>query len=171
MTLPQITPAATPAQWEAAILAILAAHFTQSDITINIQAGALASTETLTTPALLLEWEDGRMGAADGHGGHQVIYRLTLHCVLSQATPQVGSEIRLMATQVLTLVNQSQQWRCQNVGLPERLEMGPGKMQAGEQGYDSWYVTWEQSITLGDAIWTNTDGRLRAVEVSLAPQA
>ena len=170
MTLPEITPAATLAQWEAAILAILTAHFTARQIHINIQAGALAGTETLTTPALLLEWEDGRMGTADGNGGHQITYRLTLHCVLSLATASVGSEIRRMATQVMMLVNQNQQWRCQNVGRPERLEMGPGKIQAGEQGYDSWYVTWEQSITLGDAIWTNTDGRLKTVEVSLAPQ-
>ena len=43
---------------------------------------------------------------------------------------------------------------------PEQLAMGPGHFQTGDLGYESWYVTWEQTILLGKSRW-HTDGLYR----------
>nr|VFJ67599.1 MAG: hypothetical protein BECKFW1821B_GA0114236_11329 [Candidatus Kentron sp. FW] len=35
--------------------------------------------------------------------------------------------------------------------------IGPGEFKLGQEGYDSWYATWEQTVYLGESVW-NLEG-------------
>lgn len=31
--------------------------------------------------------------------------------------------------------------------------IGPGEFKPGQEGFDSWYATWEQTVYLGKGVW------------------
>ena len=135
--------------WHQAILDHFKDHFAQQVLTVEAYA---PDAQTWSTPALLLEMEHAQAGQDAGDGRHPLQCRMTLHCVLSLRTANVQMEIRLFATDVWTQVRHNT-WRCHNVRMPVDIAMGPGQFQPGQEGYESWYVTWEQTIDLGEALW------------------
>ena len=143
-------------QWHEAILAALRTEFKDKKVTVEAYAPTASA---LQTPALLLEMEDGTLGPDPGDGRTALACRLTLHALLSLQTDDVELTIRDFATAVL-LFTRHQQWGLKEVSPPDQLAMGPGHFQTGDLGYESWYVTWEQTIYLGESRW-HTDGLYR----------
>ncbi len=153
-------------QWHEAILAALRTEFKNQKVTVAAYA---PTASTLQTPALLLEMEDGTLGNDTGDGRTALSCRLTLHALLSLQTDDVDLAIRDFATAVL-LFTRYQQWGLKNVSAPAQLAMGQGHFQTGDLGYESWYVTWEQTIYLGESRW-HTDGLYRGpIRLGLDPQ-
>ena len=153
-------------QWHEAILSALRTQFEDRKVTV---AAYTPTTSALQTPALLLEMEDGTLGDDRGDGRTALSCRLTLHALLSLQTNDVELAIRDFASEVL-LFTRYQQWGLKEVSVPEQLAMGPGHFQTGDLGYESWYITWEQTIYLGKSRW-HTDGLYRGpIQLGLDPQ-
>jgi hypothetical protein len=40
-----------------------------------------------------------------------------------------------------------------DVTVPEQLRGAPGAFRPGKDGYESWCITWEQTLYLGASVW------------------
>jgi hypothetical protein len=128
---------------------------------------------TLQTPALMLGMDDGfdprgLFEAGDGSliedpwGRMALRCYFTLRCVLSTATYNLPLELSRLAAAASGLIlrdpdSDEEQRRGNTWGLgaacdpPEGIEARPGGFLEGAHGWDSWTVTWEQTIyTDGD---------------------
>jgi hypothetical protein len=36
------------------------------------------------------------------------------------------------------------------------ITLGPGKFDPEKNGFDSWFVSWDQTLYLGDSVWDST---------------
>ena len=108
--------------------------------------------DSMNTPAALLELETVEEGEDDGSGRIPLRCTWTIHCILSHRTPKVEREVRDFATQVFGIVRRNR-WGLPTE-YPEVLQCGPGEFQPGQEGYESWYVTWEQPFFAGEDVWT-----------------
>lgn len=104
-----------------------------------------APTDPINTPAILLEMEGASDTAGPGDGRIPLRCRFTVHCLLSFRTTDVEIEIRDFAAEVYRLVRKNIWGLGRDVKIPEQIEMGPGQFQPGKGGYESWYVTWDQT--------------------------
>jgi hypothetical protein len=122
----------------------------------------------IETPAILIDMEFGDIGEDVGDGRDPVRCRMTAHCVLSVETPQVEIEVREFAVAVARRVRRNKFGMGALVDFPEGVEVGPGEFRPGKKGFDSWCVSWEQTVYLGDDVWAGgtTPGR---VFVGVAP--
>lgn len=106
---------------------------------------------SLETPAALLELETMEEGEDDGTEMVPLRCTWTIHCVLGRRTDSIEREVRDFAAQVLALVRRNR-WGLPT-SLPEAITSGPGEFQTGQDGFESWYVTWEQELRVGTDIW------------------
>lgn len=113
--------------------------------------GAYTVGDAVNTPAALIELEAAEEGEDDGSGRVPVRCTWTIHCLLSRKTERVEVEIRDFATKVLALVRQNR-WGMPAL-MPDNLQAGPGEFSPGQDGYEGWYVTWEQTVYIGPDVW------------------
>ncbi|HSH30606.1 MAG TPA: hypothetical protein VK971_11910 [Thiohalobacter sp.] len=128
-----------------AILQAMTAQF--SGEVENIGHYRPAQTDPVNTPALLLEMEEAQDQASPGNARIPLRCRFTLHCLLSFQTPDVEVQVREFAAAVFRLVrNNTWGFSPQEIKVPEGLELGPGQILPEKDGYEGWFVTWEQVI-------------------------
>ncbi|SFD67979.1 hypothetical protein SAMN05660831_02093 [Thiohalospira halophila DSM 15071] len=123
--------------------------------------------DAIDTPAALLELEVIEEDPGENDGSDRVPLRCTwtVHCVLSTRTPNVQREIRAMAAQILGMIRR-QRWGGLPVRPPEQIQGGPGEISQGPHGYESWYLTWEQVLYLGDDVWLGDPPEIDTVYIS-----
>lgn len=123
--------------------------------------------QPLTTPAILLELQSIGEGEADGTDRQALRLDLTAHCILSLRTEQVQLELREMATDVLNRIRHERWGLAGAVQQPTALAAQAGEFAPGLAGYDSWQVTWEQTIYVGPGMWLPAPGTVRPVAIWL----
>jgi len=107
----------------------------------------------IDTPAALLELESMEEGDDIGDGRIPVACSFTVHCILGVGTPNISLQVRLFAAQVLKLVRRNKWGLGKGASLVEQVSAGPGEFNQGKNGYESWYVTWDQTVYVGDSVW------------------
>jgi hypothetical protein len=142
---------ATLKDLHAAILTALRSHFGAKVVTVG--AYRLAETDPVATPALLLEMEGGERGEGMGDERVPLQCRFSVHCLLSFQTKDVELEVRDFAARVFCLVQYNHWGLGGDVDDPVETVIGPGEFKPGKDGYESWYVGWEQTIHLGESVW------------------
>ncbi len=124
--------------------------------------------DTITTPAVLIEAVEMKPGRKIGDGRLPVTVEFAAHCCLSVKTERVELEIRNFAAKLLQVVNGNKWGLADAVERPERLSAFPGMFKPDDKGFESWVVTWEQTIHLGE-VWQDADFLPTDVYVGEAP--
>ena len=148
-----------------AILQVVADHF-------NDKVHVLAYPEELSqvkTPAVLLEMESGEEGQDLGDDRTALRCQFALHCVLGFKTEDIGLAVRDFSSQVFVLLKDNQFGLGRDVSRPENINISPGEFKPGAAGYESWCVTWEQTIFLGSSAWDDTGVVPETVMLGIAP--
>ena len=125
--------------------------------------------QPLTTPALLLELVAIDPDAEDGTDRQVLRLTWSAHCVLSFRTAQVQIELREFAADVLGRVRYNRWGLPAAVREPQAMNAQPGEFRPDQVGFDSWLVTWEQIVFVGQDVWA---GGIAPTEVwfGIAPQ-
>lgn len=126
--------------------------------------------QPLTAPALLLHLLAIDPGAEDGTDRDAARLTWALHCVLSARTADLALEVREFAADVRRFIRYQQWGYPSAVGVPEALAAQEADFAPGLAGYDSWVVTWEQSVYLGEDIWLGTGAPPQQILYSWAPR-
>lgn len=112
-----------------------------------------AHDQTINTPALLLELELLDEGRDAGDGRDALRCSFTAHCILSNLTDGVEIEVRNFAAEVFRLLIGERFGLGELADDPEAISAAPGEFKPGAEGYESWYVNWEQSVYFGESMW------------------
>nr|VFK12777.1 MAG: hypothetical protein BECKLFY1418C_GA0070996_100182 [Candidatus Kentron sp. LFY] len=161
---------ATPKDLHNAILDAFKAKFGERIKTY----GAYRPFETapIKTPAILLNLEDAGLGEDIGDKRTPMLWQVTLHCILSFQTPDVEVAIRDFASQVFRMVPYNKWGLGSDVSFPSQqdLHAGPGEFKEGKHGFESWYVTWPQTLYLGESLWDEEEFVIADVYVGSDPE-
>lgn len=149
-----------------AVMAAIAGHFTGK---VQVLAYPM-ETSQIQTPAVLLEMESAEEGQDPGDGRIALRCRMAAHCVLGFQTEQIGLEVRSFAAQLFTLITDYKFGLGVNISWPEGLELHPGEFKPGKAGFESWCVTWEQTLYLGDSAWDDSGIVPQTVYLGIAPE-
>lgn len=123
----------------------------------------------INTPAILLDVEALTEGVDDGDDRIPVTCRISAFCMLSLTTPKVKLETRQFAAEFMSLVRRNKFGLGRDVDHPENIEARPGPFQSGNQGYDSFEVSWDQTIFLGESVWDASGVPVTEIFVGYAP--
>nr|VFK50894.1 MAG: hypothetical protein BECKTC1821D_GA0114238_11232 [Candidatus Kentron sp. TC] len=136
-----------------AVLDGVRAHFDGKLKTVTMYD--MGNTEPIETQAALLVMESGGRGEDLGDGRFPLRCLITLHCILGFKTEKLALKLRKFATSVIRLVDQNRWGMIDAVDLPDigQDAIGPGEFRPGQEGYDRWYATWEQTVYLGKGVW------------------
>ena len=122
--------------------------------------------ETLNTPAILIEVESMSVGDLDGMGKTPLLLNVALHCILGHTTTNLELEVRDFAAQVLSAMRNQYLSMPDNLKAPMNLQAQPGEFRPGKGGYDSFAVTYEQLLYIGEPAFDLTG--VLATEISLS---
>lgn len=111
---------------------------------------------SVLAPALFLELEEFDPGDDIGDGRLPAQCRFSIHCVLGWEVENLALEIREFAAAVIMFVRDNGIWLKGSVlTKPKQIGAYPGNFRKDtNSGYDSWVVSWEQTVYLGESIWT-----------------
>jgi hypothetical protein len=107
----------------------------------------------IVTPAVVLEIESADEGDDVGDDRTPLLCHLTAYCILGQQTPDLQTQVRAFAAQLFGKVRKNKWGLGAKVGFPGGITLGPGKFDPEATGYDSWFVSWDQTVYLGDSVW------------------
>lgn len=106
--------------------------------------------ETLATPAILIEVESMQMGGLKSDGKTPLVLSVALHCVLGHTTPNLELELRNFAGQVMSLMHNQYLDMPDILNAPLNITAMPGDFKKGKAGFDSFVVTYEQTLLVGE---------------------
>ncbi len=144
-----------------ALVVLFKNHFGDSLATVQAYLPETQSDDpeaglTIKTPALLVEIEKTGQGHNLGDGRVAVYCELAAHCILGTATPKLQQELRNFGVEVQRLLTDLDfcLGKPVSAGMPEDVNGMPGWWQkGGAGGYDSWVVTFEQTVWIGESVW------------------
>jgi len=119
--------------------------------------------ETLATPAILIEVEGMTVGKLNSMGKTPLNLSMALHCVLGHGTPNLELEVRNFASQVMNLLTNQYFNLPDLLEAPQNISAQPGEFKPGKSGFDSFVVTFEQVIYVGEGAFDLTG--VPAVEI------
>lgn len=122
--------------------------------------------DTLKTPAILIEMESMSVGTLNGEGKTPLNLNMALHCILGHSTENIELEVRDFAAQVLNLMRNQYLEMPDIVDAPQNLQAQPGELKPGKGGFDSFVVTYEQVLYVGEPAFDLSG--VPAVEISFS---
>ena len=139
-----------------AIIAAFQSHFPK--VTVKSYETELMLHEI--TPACLLDIEEFSKGVSCGDGRYSVTARIAVHCVLGQEVSNVLLRIREFAVAVSTFVDEEGLWIKGCTEKAKRIDAMPGNFSnETSMGYESWVVSWDQVLNLGESKWGEEEVR------------
>lgn len=107
----------------------------------------------IATPGVLVAIEDLSEGEDKGDERLPLACRVTAFCSLNKTTPDAELEIRKFATELFRLVRRKKFELGADVSFPEDFDIGEGVIKQGVEGVVSWFVSWQQTLYLGESVW------------------
>jgi hypothetical protein len=163
----------TLSQFHAAVVASVALRFGDNINTVLwYEQGETASGQPLPiiTPAVILEIESAEEGDDIGDDRAPLLMHITAYCILGQQTDNLQMEVRNFASQLFALIRKNKWTLGHSVSFPGGITLGPGKFDPEKNGYESWFVSWDQTIYLGDNVWDSTGIPPQEVWLGLSPE-
>ena len=122
-------------------------------------------------PACLLDLEEFPKGSDIGDGRYPARCRFSVHCVLGHEVEDMQLELREFAVAVSQFVSEEGIWLGGSVMKPPtNIDAYPGNFKKDTNGgYDSWVVSWEQTIYLGASKWEAPEER-GSIRLAINPQ-
>ena len=146
------------------IIAAIRERFGSRLTTVGMYNPVDPDSQSIKTPAVLLELAEIRPNGRTTGGRTPMELVWTAHCALSAQTENVQLEVRNFAAQLVRLIDGAR-WGLDYVERAGDLEAFPGLFTPGEKGFESWLVSWKQTVHLGEIWELPVDGP--AVEVFL----
>ena len=117
----------------------------------NILPFGDAKTPQINDPTLLLEVAELDIDELKKGSGGKIWVRAQFqaHCMLPRSVPLVSIECINFAAVVLKIVHRNT-WQLAHVGKPEQLNAVPGRYSNDPKGFESWIVSWWQTVAIGD---------------------
>lgn len=155
-----------------AMVATITAHF--DDRIQTVAAYNPAWDTPLNTPAVLLELENFSEGQDLADGRVPLRCRFTAHCVLSWETPSIQMEIRNFGAEFFQLLRRNR-WGLEKdaISNPDGADAGEGEFQPKQDkkpGFESWAVSWEQTVYVGADEWETAYPLPTAVFLGWSPE-
>ena len=146
----------------------VSAYFPKNDNENKPNQGIL-----IKTPAALIDIEmlDGVNEIGDGRDSIQC--HVSIHCVLGSQTENLQQQLRNFSAEMMQQIKNKRFGTCHLAGHAEEITALPGYFKKEKTGYDSWVVSFIQSIYLGevDQPWgTGVDFIPQEVFFSRAPE-
>lgn len=106
-------------------------------------------------PAILLDLEELPKGTEVGCGRYPVDARFSLHCILGFEATNLQRQLKEMAIAVSQFIDENGIWYPGGVVTKvSQIEAYPGNFkQDTKGGYDSYVVSWQQSLFIGPSKW------------------
>lgn len=113
-------------------------------------------------PACLLDLEEFPKGDDVGDGRYPATCRLSIHCVLGYEVSKLQLELREFAMSVSQFISNNSIWIKSGVVSPaKKISAYPGNFKKSDSGksssnytgFDSWVVSWEQNVFIGESEW------------------
>ena len=123
---------------------------------------------SVITPSIIIAMESADEGEDCGDGRVAINAKFCAYCYLGINTQNIQLELREFVTQVFAHVKNNV-WNLDNVLVPQHIEAGPGDFNPADNGFESWYVSWEQTIYLGDSVWDASGIVPSEIYVGLSP--
>jgi hypothetical protein len=145
--------------FHAAIAAAIATHFGDNiNTTLWYQQAEDANGQALpvTTPAVILEIESADEGEDAGDDRAPLLCHISAYCILGQQTSDLQIQTRSFAAQLFALVRKNKWGLGHDVSFPGGITLGPGKFDPEKTGYDSWFISWDQTLFLGADVWDSS---------------
>lgn len=134
----------------AALHARLAGHFGNRLATVDFYLPEQGG--TVNTPAALIDLESFDQGDDDGTERLPVLVHGAVHCLLGFRTPNVQTEVRAFALEVMRVIRQP----LPGLGRVERLSAVPGAFKPGKDGYEDFVVTFDLECKFGESVWDDS---------------
>lgn len=125
--------------------------------------------DTIETPSVLIEAVEMKPGKRTGDERLSVTVEFLAHCCLSIRTDRVELEIRNFAAKLMRVIEGNRWGLAEAVERPTRLSAMPGMFKPDDKGFESWVVSWEQTIHLGN-VWQDTEFMPQEVFIGLSPE-
>lgn len=125
--------------------------------------------KSFTGPVILLESVQFRVDDEQrGHGDMLWLkVEFNAHCIMTRAQENVAVEVQNLAALVLKIVNKNK-WGLSNIQHPNSLDAMPGKFTTEPGGFDSWVVSWNQTVAIGNT-WSNKSFAPDSIFLSESP--
>ena len=121
---------------------------------VSVASYSTDSDLSVLAPACLLELEEFPMGADAGDGRYSAQCNFAIHCVLAYSLENRTAELIEFAAAIAQLVRSSY-WLKGSVTRGEQVEVFPGNFHKDTNGgYESWVVSWQQTVYLGESMWS-----------------
>jgi hypothetical protein len=149
----------TLAAFHAAIQTVIAGHFGDNiNTALWYEQGETADGQPLPilTPAVILEIDSADEGDDVGDDRAPLLCHITAYCILGQQTNELQVQIRNFAAQLFAKIRKNKWGLGHNVSFPVNISLGPGKFDPEKNGFDSWFVSWDQTLYLGADIWDSS---------------
>lgn len=128
------------------VKAVIEATFPSLKTVADYRIGA-----KLNTPALLYELEQFDIGKRKSNGKTPLNLSMAFHCVLSMKTPNVERQVRLFASMVADMLKDEYFELPDDCEAPYNIQALPGEFKPGKDGFESFVVTFNQFLYVGDA--------------------
>jgi hypothetical protein len=132
------------------------AAYNPFDLDVDEEYAGTQVRKPIATPAILIEVETIREGEEDGTDRTPLMLDMVAHCILSARTERMQLALREMASAVIRAIRWHHFSLGESVYRSQNLTASPGQFTPGVNGFDSWRVSWEQMVFLGDSLWAPT---------------
>lgn len=163
----------TITQFHTAISTAIATHFGAN---VNTVAWYEQGEETngqpkaIKTPAIILDIESADEGEDGGDDRTPLLCHITAYCILGRATPSLEIAVRDFASQLFAKLRKNKWGLGHNVSFPSSITLGPGKFDPEKNGYESWFVSWDQTVFLGTDVWLGTGSVPTDIYLGFSPE-
>lgn len=112
----------------------------------------------INTPAALVAVDMLEDGEDPGDDRDGIVCNVSIHCVLSTLTPNLDIELRNFAAEMMRSIKRNSFGGvCEGKAeRPEGITAVPGRFEGGKNGYDSFVVSFTQTVFLGER-WTGVE--------------
>ncbi len=130
----------------------------------------IADDGVIDSPAVLIGIEGFSEGSDRGDDRVPLKCQVSAQCILSVKTENVQVQVRAFAAEFLSVIRRNKFDFGVDVSFPEGLDARPGVLRPGDNGYDSFEVTWDQELYLGESVWDGSGVVPTEVWVSQNPE-
>ncbi|MCP4102607.1 MAG: hypothetical protein GY750_14475 [Lentisphaerae bacterium] len=107
----------------------------------------------LPAPGILLDIEQLDIGEDEGDGRLPLECSFAAFCILSICTSNYELAIKGFVAKVMALLRHNS-FGMETVSIPENLSAEGVDFSPGKAGYICWVVTWQQTVYVGEDVWS-----------------
>ncbi len=139
-------------EYHQSIVAGIREHFGDSLKTVGSYWPAEQQEQLLDeAPAVWVEVERMNHIKDLGDGRDALQCNVIIYCVLAADTQELQPKLRNLSAEMMRFIKNETFGKCEAKTLAKQISAMPGRFKVGEKGFDSWVVSFTQTIFLDDS--------------------